>query len=131
MDPVGWHMIGAVALLGAVTQSTLLAACFGSRPAAFLGRISFLVYLLHIPVICSLTSWMLLRLQGLPYAANATISALVTTAAVIILAAISWRPADHLPTRLSKAVGDAVDTRVRRLLARLPWPRRREPLIPR
>jgi peptidoglycan/LPS O-acetylase OafA/YrhL len=106
-------------LLAAVTQSAMLAAFFSTRPFAFLGRISFLVYLLHLPVICSLTSWMVFPLYRLPYWANASVSALATVAAVVALATVGWRPADHLPTRLSKRAGTLVDALMRRLSARV------------
>jgi hypothetical protein len=53
-------MIGATLLVGAVLHWPLLQSPFGGAFGRFLGRISFVLYLIHIPVICGFTSWMVI-----------------------------------------------------------------------
>ena len=60
----------------------------GSPLAQFLGRLSFPVYLLHLPILCSLTSRLFIVLHGAgwPYAANCALTFVATLAATYVAA---------------------------------------------
>jgi peptidoglycan/LPS O-acetylase OafA/YrhL len=127
VSQTSWSMIGAVLLVAAVEHSSILGRLFGARPVVFLGRISFLVYLLHVPLLCSFTSWTMLSLPGGPHGLNLAISAGATVALGMALSSLAWWPFDYLPTRLSRWAGNAVDARARSFVASLTPLLRRRP----
>jgi peptidoglycan/LPS O-acetylase OafA/YrhL len=52
------HIAGAAMLLSAVVYSPALRAVFASRPLRYLGRVSFSMYLLHLLVLGTISSYM-------------------------------------------------------------------------
>ena len=52
-NPAYLHMAGAVMIISAADGTAVLKRLLQSRPSRFLGRISFPLYLIHIPVLCS------------------------------------------------------------------------------
>jgi peptidoglycan/LPS O-acetylase OafA/YrhL len=100
-----WHSIGAVMIMGGLLHSDGLQKIFGSKPARFLGDISFTLYLIHIPILCSLTSWLILWLQGYGRVGGAAITAFVTVAVVIGVSAALSRYVDGGAIRISRAAG--------------------------
>ena len=104
-----WHMVGATLLVGATLHWPLARKAFGSRLGRFLGRISFLVYLIQVPLICSFTAWTFLILAPVSSSLASGVSALATTAVVIAASAGLYRLVDAAPTRLSRRAGEALD----------------------
>lgn len=110
IDGLYWHMLGATLLVGTVLHWPLLQIVLGSSLGRLLGRISFVLYLIHVPIICSLTSWIVLTAPAglaVPTAAAATI---VVT---FMLSIATYRFIDTLPTRWSRSAGRAVDAWLR------------------
>lgn len=76
------------------------------RPATqFLGRTSFSVYLIHIPLLCSFSSAVFIGLhrRGVPHLANAAATALVTIAVAYALSWAMWRWVDRFAINFGKA----------------------------
>jgi peptidoglycan/LPS O-acetylase OafA/YrhL len=89
-EAIIFHVMGSVGLLISVLMSPRLQRFFSWRPMRFLGYISYSLYLLHVLVIGTLTSWMVLwlyprigymRAVGLAF----TASTLVTIAASYVM----------------------------------------------
>ncbi|MGI4946805.1 MAG: acyltransferase family protein, partial [Janthinobacterium lividum] len=92
------HRLGAGLLVLAALAWPPLGWALRRRPVLALGRVSFMVYLLHIILICSLASWLVLRLTPAWGYDAATATALVATLAVLfpLATAMTWaadRPA--------------------------------------
>lgn len=100
------NVIGATALLYAVRAGRFHGP-LTSRPAQYLGKISYAVYLVHFPILLSLTSWIfvLLYTQGhLRYGAAAAIDLALTITAVIVVAAVFQATFDRLGIWLSQSI---------------------------
>lgn len=104
-----WHTIGATLLLAAVLCSQTFATCLGSRTGRMLGRLSFPIYLVQIPILCSFTSWSMLSLRDLPYGDMAAATTLMTLLVTIALAAAFWWLVEMPSVRLSQRVGRFVN----------------------
>jgi peptidoglycan/LPS O-acetylase OafA/YrhL len=61
-NPMLFHILGSVCILLAILNSKKLQRLFSTRPLAFLGRISFPMYLMHLPVIGTFTCFLFLVL---------------------------------------------------------------------
>lgn len=59
-----WTSVAGAAILYAVVLNSTLQSCLSSRLSQWLGKISFSIYLVHIVVICSFSSWLYLTLGG-------------------------------------------------------------------
>lgn len=106
-DGLYWNMLGAALLVWSVLHWHLLQSLLDKALGRLLGRISFTLYLIHVPIICSLTAWLVLLLpSGLAIPAAAT-----TTVAAVFLASIAiYRWTDQIPTRWSRSAGYLMDS---------------------
>jgi peptidoglycan/LPS O-acetylase OafA/YrhL len=109
LPTTAYHMMGAVLVVGALLYCTWLQRWLAGRLGRFLGRLSFVLYLVHLPIICSVTAWSMLLLQHLPYGANALIAMLLTTAAVFGLSTWVYWYVDVYTTSLSRYAGKKLD----------------------
>ena len=103
------HRVGAGLLVLAALAWPPLGWALRRGPVLALGRVSFMVYLLHIILICSLASWVVLRLTPAWGYDAATVAALAATLAALfpLAAAMTWaadRPAIALSRKLEWAV---------------------------
>ncbi|WP_196886649.1 acyltransferase family protein [Aureivirga sp. CE67] len=72
----------------------------------WLGKISFSLYLIHIPILCSLTSWLFLFLKDkVGYIENMLICSLVTIATTFILAAFFTKYIDLKSVKIANKIG--------------------------
>lgn len=109
--PAAVNPLELVPLLSASLFLILLFALPGFRrilelPAIqFLGRLSFAVYLLHIPILCSLSSGLFLVLHraGWPYGFNSLITLVVTLMVAYGLSYVMWRWVDRFSINFGKA----------------------------
>ncbi|HEY1379393.1 MAG TPA: acyltransferase [Gemmataceae bacterium] len=62
VPPRLWMTAAAVMVVGGIVYSPAVQSALVARPLALLGRMSFSLYLIHVPVFCSLSSWLYLWL---------------------------------------------------------------------
>ncbi len=99
---VFYHVLGAFLLILAASLFSEARELFSLRPFRFLGRISYSLYLIHFPVVCSVaTGLFLLLLPSLGYTATIALTFLVSTPVVVVAAALFTRAVDEPATRLS------------------------------
>jgi len=98
-----WQAIGAVSLVAGVLGAGWFARILASPIPAYLGRISFAVYLLHMPLIMSLAFWGLLagRKMGLGYLGSVTVSFTLFMALLVVLAELFTRFVDSPSIKLA------------------------------
>ncbi|WP_407174528.1 acyltransferase family protein [Bradyrhizobium sp. STM 3562] len=104
-----WHSIGASLLVFGVLHSFAVQRLFSSTVAQFLGRISFTLYLMHIPLLCSFTAWLVLLMQGQGVAVIAAVCFPTTIAVCVVAAALATPFVDGQAIRISRQIGKAVD----------------------
>ncbi|CAL78854.1 Conserved hypothetical protein; putative membrane protein; putative acyltransferase domain protein [Bradyrhizobium sp. ORS 278] len=105
LPTTAFHMIGAVLAVGALLYSQILQAGFGGPMGRYLGRLSFVLYLVHIPIICSVTAASALALSGLSYGINAVVTILITFVIVFGMSTLLHRTVDARTTELSRLAG--------------------------
>lgn len=83
-----WSVLPAILIVGGVAFSSKLHHTLESRAMAFLGKISFPLYLFHLFVIFSLGCWLYVCLRGwaMSHPSSALISAVVCIAISVLLA---------------------------------------------
>ena len=96
--------IGAVALLY-VVRAGWFHGLFVSRPAQYLGKVSYAIYLVHFPLLLSFTAWAFVRVYGLTngaYDISAGITLVVTVALVLATASAFETTFDRMGINVSK-----------------------------
>lgn len=103
----GWLFAGASLLIATCVGNPAVLTALDCRPGRFLGRISFALYATHIPVLCSLGAWVLLRLhrEGMSYAVAAGSAAAVSILASVLLALVVTRWVDLPSVQFAGWVG--------------------------
>lgn len=97
----------AVGIVVTVTFSTTLRALFSIRPVRFFGRISFPLYLIQIPVICSWSSYWFLKLPSLGFSIPAaTVINLLTSIVICLGLSVALLPMDRFSISASKRLGE-------------------------
>jgi putative glycosyltransferase (TIGR04372 family) len=104
-----WHMLGAMLMMVAVLYSQMLTSVLASRPGRILGRLSFPIYLVQIPLLCSLTSWLMISMASQPYVLMALAAIPVTVAATLAAADLLSRFVELPSLRLSRDIGFFLD----------------------
>lgn len=103
--PQFYHVLGALLLMLAVLSSEWLQKFFTTPVAAFLGKISFSLYAIHVIVIGSFSCILFLALSGfMPYNAAALATLASTVALSLGLAVLVNRWIDEPGIRLSRAI---------------------------
>jgi peptidoglycan/LPS O-acetylase OafA/YrhL len=115
-----FNVVGGVLLLY-VVRCGLLDGVLQSRPAQFMGRVSYAFYLVHLPILLSFSAWFYVMVSktlalGAVPAALLTIPA--TFAAVIAAAVVFDRSFDRWGIALSQAVFPAPRTRPKTVAVR-------------
>jgi peptidoglycan/LPS O-acetylase OafA/YrhL len=103
-----WNTLGAISLVAGILGSGVLQRALSHRIPAYLGRISFPLYLLHVPVIMSLGYWTAVwgQQRGMSYGGYAALAFAVSMAAIVLLAELFSRYVDMPSIRLARAVSD-------------------------
>jgi peptidoglycan/LPS O-acetylase OafA/YrhL len=104
-----WHKLGATIVVAATLHWPFAQTILGSRAGRFLGKISFVLYLIQVPIICSLTSWIFLALAPISVSIAAKVAALSTIIVIFAASAATCWFVDQVPTRLSRAAGRSLD----------------------
>lgn len=99
------HTAGAALILYALLNSSLLQRIFGSKIPAYLGRISFSMYVTHLIILCSLTSFLAIALKPyLTYELLILACVGISLPIIFIVADLGARYVDQPATRFSKIV---------------------------
>jgi peptidoglycan/LPS O-acetylase OafA/YrhL len=103
------HRVGALCLvLGVLLFPPLQRLLLGCL-SQWLGRVSFSLYLVHVPLLCSLGAWLLLRLEpGLGYNAASLVALALYLSAALVVAGLVARWVDEPSISASKQIGAAV-----------------------
>jgi peptidoglycan/LPS O-acetylase OafA/YrhL len=111
------HRLGALFLVGAALSFPPLRTVLNARPCQFLGRVSFMSYLLHVPLIASVASWTLvLCAPVLGYNLASAAALVVCFGSTLALAALFTSWVDGPAVRFSRL---AAATAIRGLRSRL------------
>jgi len=96
----------AAGIVFAVVFAPPYGRAFSSKFSGFLGKISFPLYLLQMPIICSYSSVMLLQLSARG-ASVSTCAAVITVSSVILALAASWMllPVERFSIHFSNRAG--------------------------
>ena len=108
-----WQTVGAIFLVAGVIGAGWFARILSSQIPAYLGRISFAVYLLHMPLIMSLVFWGMLagRNMGMDYLGSVLFSFSVFMVALVALAEIFTRYVDGPAIRFADSFARALKPR--------------------
>lgn len=103
-----YHFIGAAMMFIAILNSKVLQKFFELKPFAFLGKYSFGLYLIHWPVMISLSSYIVVKYTGGPlsYYKLILIDFCITMAVIGILAVLLVKFVDAKGIRLANKVAD-------------------------
>ena len=94
-------------LVLSVTFSKLLKHFFSNKVSRFLGKISFPLYLIHLPLICSFSSYLFLYLPTQGYGNQATANIIVaTTVPLGLLIAWIFYPIETFSVKASKRISE-------------------------
>jgi peptidoglycan/LPS O-acetylase OafA/YrhL len=107
-----WHQVAALALMLAVLLSPMLQSIFGSALGSYLGRISFMMYLFQVPLICSYAAWVVVAMSGLgqPYWLVIATAAASTVALIFFVSTVTHRLVDENGVQFSRLVGRQFDS---------------------
>jgi len=112
----GAHRFGAVLLVAASLVFPPWRSLLRTPFAQWLGRLSFSVYLLHIPLICSIACWVVISALPIGYHRAVLLAVVPFAAALIIASELSARLLDAPSVRASRIVGRWTDDGLARLL---------------
>ena len=113
-----WHGIGAALILLAVSSSVPLQSALSKPISQFLGRISFPLYILHVPLLMVIqcNAIIIARQIGLPPFAGDLISVPLFAAAAVAISALLTPLIEGGAVTLSSRLGRTVDTLIRRAI---------------
>ncbi|MCX8517961.1 MAG: acyltransferase family protein, partial [Rhodoferax sp.] len=96
----------ATALVFAVSQARPLKQFFTNCVSRYLGRISFPLYLIHLPILCSWSSYLYIKLPTMGVAVvTANMLNIFSTITLSLLAATLLLPMEKFSIRYSKKIG--------------------------
>jgi peptidoglycan/LPS O-acetylase OafA/YrhL len=101
-----WHRIGSILLVFACVSLAAVRRFFCLAPLQYLGKISFSLYLVHGPMLCSLMSYLIVSLYWPPHARAAMfVAAAAVIPATFIVAHFTTKWIDRPAVRFSALVG--------------------------
>lgn len=97
-----YHILAAVLLIVGIWLLEPLGKVFSKKPVLFLGEISYSIYLVHIPVIYSLSAWLLVKFMSKTrnYNLSAGLSFAISLPVMILLAWLFYRFVERNCTKL-------------------------------
>lgn len=119
-----WHTVGSILLVAGVIGSRRLSAIIGSRIPVFLGKISFSIYVIHVPILASvgLRVAAAAQLAGLKYEQSVALAFVAYAMAVVGGAILFERWVDAPSIRLANRMANRT-ARVEKLQGQsiAPW----------
>lgn len=103
MPQLFWNAIGSIALVAGVIGSVRIDRFLASKAFVYLGRVSFSMYLIHMPILMSIALFVVKvgKNQGLSYGAATCISFVIYLCTVISLSEFFYRLIDAPSTTLA------------------------------
>ena len=88
-----YHMLAAMFLMMAIYLCEPLEWLMSTKPALFLGKISYAVYVVHIPILFSGSAWMFVKFTNITerYNVSAGLTLLLSLLIIIGLGWVFWR----------------------------------------
>ncbi|CAK0776594.1 putative Acyltransferase family protein [uncultured Gammaproteobacteria bacterium] len=112
-EPPEMSSIAALLVL-AVVICRPLADVFETNVSRFMGRISFPIYLIHLIVICSFSSWFYVAMADSGWSHDRSgFATLVVTVVVTLIGGVLFEPVERLSVLLARRFSDAVFAAVR------------------
>ncbi len=109
-----YAMLGAVLLFCGTLLNPRLQVLLSNKFLAYIGRISFSVYAIHFLVLCSLSSWLLVRFHGsMDYQALALLNFIAYLICTIAIAHMLTVLVDEPTTRLANRLAGFYQSKVR------------------
>jgi peptidoglycan/LPS O-acetylase OafA/YrhL len=106
-----WHSLGAVLVIWSITRSRAIQSVFGLQVVQYFGKISFSVYLVHVPILSSFGWWSVQSLLAatnphsqMAHQALIWMSGILYLAFVIWIADIFWRFIDRPSIQLARCL---------------------------
>ncbi len=100
-----YHIIGSFFILLTVLLSHKLRIFFASKPFFFLGKLSFSLYLLHLLVIGSFTSWLFIHLlHYYSYSVSVMISFLLSLPVLLALSLVFYKFVDKSSIQVANKI---------------------------
>jgi peptidoglycan/LPS O-acetylase OafA/YrhL len=101
------HLGIAILVVSTCLSFRTFAAVFSSAIPVYLGRISFSLYLIHVPILCSLTGFVYRMTDPyLTYPATAIVSSIITIAACLLAATVFQQYADSQGIKLGSLLAN-------------------------
>ncbi|MGM1046891.1 MAG: acyltransferase family protein [Bacillota bacterium] len=92
---VFYHVIGSFLIITALLNSSRMQSLFNLKLFAYLGKVSFSLYLVHFTIICSFGSFIFLQFSTfLPYGINVLLTAVITLLVIFAIAHTFYRFVD-------------------------------------
>lgn len=85
-----WHQIGSMLLLLGISRCEAIKCFFSWNPVLFLGKISYSVYLIHIPLMCSFSCILFLRMQQALVEHYSLVCLCILIVTTVVLIILSW-----------------------------------------
>jgi peptidoglycan/LPS O-acetylase OafA/YrhL len=104
-----WHEIGATLVMLVVLHNSSVRTFFSGAFSRWLGRISFTLYLVHVPILCSFTSYLIIKTPSHNYYLLVALVGTISIAFTLAFATVFTWVADTTPTAISRKVGIAVE----------------------
>ncbi len=105
-----FHIASSASIIIIVIQTELFRQLLSCRPCVWLGRISFGLYVMHFPVLCSFTCWFFLKLDtgGL---IGLLITSVLSISLCLFVATVFTRYVDALSKSLANQFGKLISGR--------------------
>lgn len=101
---VFYHVIGSFLIILAALNSKWMQTLFSSKPFAYLGKVSFSMYLVHFTIICTFGSYFFMQLSSrMSYEASLAIVIPITLIIIFAASHIMYRYIDNTTVRILRA----------------------------
>lgn len=110
-----FHLIIAVVLIFLALSTKVVAGVFSAKLPVYLGKISFSLYLIHVPILCSATGFIYRVLENrMGYPISAITTSVITIMLCIVAADVFYKIADQQGITLGRKLSDTLSGTARR-----------------
>lgn len=110
-----FHLIIAVVLIFLALSTKGVAGVFSAKLPVYLGKISFSLYLIHVPILCSATGFIYRIVENrMGYPISAITTSVITIMLCIVVADVFYKIADQQGITLGRKLSDTLSGTARR-----------------